>query len=304
MHAGACATKHDTFQNAPGEIMTDDPKTLVSTDWLAAHLRDPDLRILDASWHMPDAGRDPRAEYEAGHIPGARFFDIDDVSDARSDLPHMAPPVEKFMSRLRAMGVGDGHQVVVYDAAGLFSAARVWWLFRLMGQDNVAVLDGGLPKWQSEGRPLEDMPPIVRDRHMTVRRQAHLVRDVTQVSAASKLRDHEILDARSAARFRGEASEPRPGLRAGHIPGSRNVPFASLLNSDSTMKNPQELRAVFQAAGVDLSKPAITTCGSGVTAAIISLALERISKTDHSLYDGSWTEWGQFPTLPVATGDD
>ena len=281
----------------------DDPGTLVSTGWLAQHLKDPDLRVLDASWYLPDMKRDARAEYEAAHIPGARFFDIDDVSDARSDLPHMAPPVEKFMSRMRALGVGDGHQVVVYDGMGLFSAARIWWLFKLMGQDEVAVLDGGFAKWQAEGRPVEDMPPIIRDRHMTVRRQAHLVRDVTQVAAASKLRDHEILDARSPGRFRGDEAEPRAGLRAGHIPGSKNVHYRSLLNDDGTMKDANGLRAAFSAAGVDLTKPAITTCGSGVTAAIISLALERIGKTDHSLYDGSWTEWGAFPTLPVATGE-
>lgn len=282
----------------------DDPKTLVSTDWLASHMRDPDLRILDASWHMPDSGRDAKAEYIAGHIPGARFFDIDDVSDSRSDLPHMAPPIEKFMSRLRAMGVGDGHQVVVYDASGIFSAARVWWLFKLMGQNDIAVLDGGLPKWVAEGRALEDLPPIVRDRHMTVRRQAHLVKDVTQVAAASKLRDQEIIDARSPGRFRGEEPEPRPGMRGGHIPGSKNVHYSSLLNADKTMKSPEETRAIFEAAGVDLSKPAITTCGSGVTAAILSLAMARMGKDDHSLYDGSWSEWGMFPTVPVATGDN
>jgi len=284
-------------------MATDDPKTLVSTEWLAAHLKDPDLRILDGTLFMADEGRDARAEYEAAHIPGARFFDIDDISDSRSELPHMVPPVEKFMSRLRAMGVGDGHQVVVYDAKGLFSAARVWWLFRLMGQDNIAVLDGGFPKWQAEGRPTEDLPPMVRDRHMTVRRQNHLVRDVTQVSAASKLGDHEILDARAAGRFRGDAPEPRAGLRAGHVPGSRNVPYAELLNDDRTMKDPDSLRAVFAAAGVDMAKPVITSCGSGVTAAVINLALERIGKTDHALYDGSWTEWGASPTLPVATGE-
>ncbi|WGW05783.1 3-mercaptopyruvate sulfurtransferase [Tropicibacter oceani] len=282
----------------------DDPKTLVSTEWLARHLKDPDLRILDASWYMPAMGRDPKAEYDAVHIPGARFFDIDEISDARSELPHMAPTVEKFMSRMRAMGVGDGHQIVVYDGMGLFSAARVWWTFKLMGKDDVAVLDGGLPKWVAEGREVEDLPPMVRDRHMTVQRQAHLVRDVTQVSAASKLRDTEIIDARSAARFRGEAPEPREGLRSGHIPGSRNVPFDTLLNADGTMKAPDTLRAIFEGAGVDLSKPAITTCGSGVTAAILSLALQRIGKSDHSLYDGSWSEWGQFPTLPVATTED
>ncbi|HBT02312.1 MAG: 3-mercaptopyruvate sulfurtransferase [Salipiger marinus] len=282
----------------------DDPKTLVSTNWLAQHLKDPDLRVLDASWYMPGSGRDPKAEYDAAHIPGARFFDIDEISDLRSDLPHMVPPVDKFMSRMRAMGVGDGHQVVVYDGAGLFSAARVWWLFKLMGQDDVAVLDGGFPKWQAEGREVEDMPPVIRDRHMMVRRQNHLVKDVTQVSAASKLRDHEIIDARAAPRFRGEVPEPRPGLRSGHIPGARNVPFATLLAPDGTLKPPQALREVFLAAGVDLSKPAITSCGSGVTAAILNLALTRMGKSDHSLYDGSWSEWGQFPTLPVATGED
>ncbi|MEK9706013.1 MAG: 3-mercaptopyruvate sulfurtransferase [Paracoccaceae bacterium] len=283
--------------------MQDDPKTLVSTEWLHAHLKDPDLRILDGSYYLPQMGRDPRAEYDAAHIPNARFFDIDDVADHGSDLPHMVPPVEKFMSRMRAMGVGDGHQVVVYDGMGLFSAARVWWLFKLMGQNNIAVLDGGLPKWLAEGRPVEDLPPVIRDRHMTVRRQNHMVKDVTQVSAASKLGDYEIIDARSPGRFRGEEPEPRAGLRPGHIPGSKNVCFKDLLNADQTMKNPVEIRQIFESAGVDFNKPAITTCGSGVTAAVLSLGLERIGKTDHSLYDGSWSEWGMFPTVPVATGD-
>lgn len=283
--------------------VADDPKTLVSTDWLAQHIKDPDLRVLDASWYLPDAGRDAKAEYDEGHIPGARFFDIDDIADNRSELPHMAPPVEKFMSRMRAMGVGDGHQVVVYDGAGLLSAARVWWLFRLMGQNNVAVLDGGFPKWHAEGHPIEDMPPVVRDRHMTVRMQNHLVRDVTQVAAASKLKDYEVVDARGAARFRGDAPEPREGLRPGHIPGARNVPYTDLLNEDQTLKAPEETRAIFSAAGVDLTKPIITTCGSGVTAAILALALERMGHDKWSLYDGSWAEWGMFPTVPVATGD-
>ncbi|XDA97862.1 3-mercaptopyruvate sulfurtransferase [Sulfitobacter sp. LCG007] len=283
--------------------MADDPKTLVSTEWLAAHLKDPDLRVLDASFYLPDMNRDAKSEYAAAHIPGARFFDIDDISDHRSELPHMAPPVEKFMSRLRAMGVGDGHQVVVYDGAGLFSAARVWWLFRLMGQSDVAVLDGGFPKWQAEGRAVEDMAPVVRDRHMTVRVQNQLVRDVTQVASASKLGDHVIVDARSAPRFRGDAPEPRAGLRAGHIPGARNVPYSELLNDDKTMKDPGTCRAIFEAAGVDLSKPIITSCGSGVTAAILALALERMGIANWSLYDGSWAEWGMFPTVPVATGE-
>lgn len=282
--------------------MQDDPKTLVSTDWLAAHLRDPDLRILDASWYLPDAGRDPRAEYAAAHIPGARFFDIDEISDQRSALPHMAPPTEKFMSRMRSMGVGDGHQVVIYDGAGLFSAARVWWTFRLMGKTDVAVLDGGFPKWRAEGREIEDLPPVVKDRHMTVSRQNHLVKDVTQVAHSSKLREAEIIDARPAARFRGEAPEPRPGLRPGHIPGAKNVPYPTLLNPDGTMKPVTELRAVLESAGVDLSRPAITTCGSGISACIISLALERIGHRNHSLYDGSWAEWGMYDDLPVEKG--
>lgn len=288
--------------NAQSPDPTDDPKVLVSTDWLARHLKSPDLRVLDASWYLPDAGRDPKSEYAEAHIPGARFFDIDDISDHRSDLPHMAPPVEKFMSRMRAMGVGDGHQVVVYDGAGLLSAARVWWLFRLMGQKNVAVLDGGMPKWRAEGHPVTDDDPIIRDRHMTVTRQNHLVRDVTEVARAAKLRDHVIIDARAPARFAGEAPEPRQGLRAGHIPGSRNVFYRDLLNDDFTMKGPQDLRRIFVEAGVDLAKPAITTCGSGVTAAVLSLALERIGKTDVSLYDGSWSEWGMYDDLPIATG--
>ncbi|MDY6861097.1 MAG: sulfurtransferase, partial [Pseudomonadota bacterium] len=223
-------------------------------------------------------------------------------SDHRSALPHMAPPVEKFMSRMRAMGVGDGHQVVVYDGLGLFSAARVWWLFRLMGKTDIAVLDGGFPKWQAEGRPVEDLPPMVRDRHMTVQRQAGLIKDVTQVAAASKLGDYEIIDARAAERFRGEVPEPRPGLRAGHIPNSRNLPFTRLLNEDGTMKDTQAVTAEFEAAGVNLSKPAITTCGSGVTAAILNLGLERIGHRNHALYDGSWAEWGMYGDLKVAKG--
>lgn len=282
-------------------MFRDDPKTLVSTDWLAAHLHDPDLRILDASWHMADTGRDARAEYEAGHIPSARFFDIDDISDHRSDLPHMAPPVEKFMSRLRKLGVGDGHQVVVYDAAGLFSAARVWWLFKLMGKSDIAVLDGGLPKWRAEGREIEDLPPMIRDRHMTVRRQNGLVRDVTQVARAAKLNDHEIVDARSPERFAGKAPEPREGLRAGHIPGAKNLHYRTLLNDDGTLKDDAALRAAFEAAGVDTGKPIITTCGSGITAAILNLALARLGHADHALYDGSWAEWGMYDDLSVAT---
>ncbi|MBU2992553.1 3-mercaptopyruvate sulfurtransferase [Octadecabacter sp. 1_MG-2023] len=281
----------------------DDPKTLVSTEWLAAHLKDPDLRILDASWYMPADERDGRAEFDAAHIPGARFFDIDDVSDNRSELPHMVPSVEKFMSRMRQMGVGDGHQVVVYDTSGLFSAARVWWLFRLMGKMDVAVLDGGFPKWQAEGREIEDLPPVIRDRHMTVSRQNQMVKDVTQVASASKLGDYAIVDARAPERFRGDVPEPREGLRAGHIPNSRNVFFRDLLEANNTLKSPDAIEQIFKDAGVDLNKPAILSCGSGVTASILALAMERMGKTDHAVYDGSWSEWGTFDDLPIATGD-
>jgi len=281
----------------------DDPRTLVSTDWLAAHLHDPDLRIIDGSWHMEATGRDAHAEYMAAHIPGARFFEIDAIADTRSPLPHMAPQPEMFVSRLRAMGIGDGHQVVVYDNSDVRSAARVWWTFRLMGKTDVAVLDGGFTKWRAEGREVEDLPPITRDRHMTVQRQAARVRDVTQVAAAAKLGDHVIIDARGPGRFRGDEPEPRPGLRQGHIPGSKNVPMGQIYNVDGTMKSVPELRAVFEAAGVDLLRPAITTCGSGITAASLALALERLGKRDWSVYDGSWTEWGSYPDLKIETGD-
>ena len=281
---------------------TDDPKTLVSTAWLAAHIKDPDLRVIDASWYLPDMGRDPKAEYAAAHIPGARFFDIDEITDSRSNLPHMAPPPEKFVSRMRARGTGEGHSEVGYDGMGVSSAARVWCTVRLMGKTDIAVLDGGLPKWLAEGREVEDMPPVLRDRHITVSRQHHLVKDVTQVAHAAKLGEAEIIDARGAPRFRGEAPEPRPGLRSGHIPGSKNVPFSTLLNPDGTMKPLDGLRATFEGAGVNLTRPAITTCGSGVTAAVLSLALERMGHKSHSLYDGSWAEWGMYDDLAVEKG--
>jgi len=282
-------------------MFKDDPKLLVSTKWLAEHLNSPDIRIFDASWFLEEENRDGRAEFELAHIPNARFFDIDDVADHRSDLPHMAPPIEKFMSRMRSLGVGDGHQVVVYDSVGLRTAARVWWLFRLMGKEDIAVLDGGLPKWIADGYPVEDMPPIIRDRHMTVSRQAHLVKDITQVAAASKLQDYEIVDARSPERFYGREPEAREGLRAGHIPNSKNIYYADLLNADGTMKNNAKLKAIFDAAGVDLAKPVIATCGSGVTANIVTLAMSRMGHHNHSIYDGSWSEWGIPSDLKIET---
>jgi thiosulfate/3-mercaptopyruvate sulfurtransferase len=286
---------------APRDPASDDPATLVSTEWLHRRLGAPDTRVLDASWYLPDMRRDGRAEYDAAHIPGARFLDIDEVSDGRSALPHMAPPIEKFMSRMRRLGVGDGHTVVIYDGAGLFTAARIWWLFRLFGQ-RAAVLDGGFPKWRAEGRPVTAQPPVPRERHMTAERRPGLLRDVTEVSRALKLGEAQLVDARPSERFAGAVPEPRPGLRAGHVPGSRSLPFPELLAPDGTMKDAAGLRAAFEAAGVDLARPVITTCGSGVTAAILNLALARLGHEDHSLYDGSWAEWGMYDDLAVETG--
>ncbi len=283
-------------------MATSDPNLLVSVDWLAERLAAPDIRILDASLYLPGDGRNGYDEYRKAHIPGARFFDIDDIADRHSPLPHMLPPVEKFVSRVRKMGIGDGHRVIVYDQQGLFSAARVWWMFRIFGHQDVAVLDGGLPQWLAAGNPVTDDEPDPRERHFTGRRNASMVRDVTQIAGAAKLRDEQIVDARSPGRFRGDEPEPRAGLRAGHIPGARNVHYASLLNPDGTMKDVDATRALFEAAGVDLKRPIVTSCGSGVTAAILTLALHRMGHARNALYDGSWVEWGAYPDLAVETG--
>lgn len=270
----------------------------VSTQWLSEHLQSPDISMLDCSWHMPATKRVGYAEFLEARIAGAQFFDIDLISDTESNLPHMLPTPEKFSSHVRKMGVGDGKKVICYDSAGLFSAARVWWMFKVFGHADVAVLDGGLPKWRAEGHPLEDGPPFMPQKHhFTARFQTMMVRDKADMRKAL-----QVADARSPTRFRGEEIEPRPGVRAGHIPGAKNVHYATLLNPDGTLKPEAELAKTFETAGIDTSKTVVTSCGSGVTAAILSLALTVLNTKDHALYDGSWTEWGSAADTAVATG--
>lgn len=266
---------------------------LVSTAWLAQRLDAPDIVVLDGSWHMPATGRQAKTEFEASHIPGAQFFDIDAISDEKSPLPHMLPSTVRFASAVKAMGIGDGTRVVVYDTAGLFSAARVWWMFRVMGHADIVVLDGGLPKWVVEGRPVTaDATPPKFPHHFTPRANAALVRDLADMKRIVADGSEQIADARGPGRFTGTEAEPRPGLRGGHIPGSRHVHYASLLEPDGTMKPPAALREIFAAQGVDIAKPVVTSCGTGVTAAIVALALATLGRGDVAVYDGSWTEWG------------
>lgn len=280
------------------------PDALVSTEWLAAHLEAPDVRVVDGSWHMPQLKRDPRAEYDAQHIPGAVFFDIDEIADTASELPHMLPDPAKFASRMRALGLGDGVRVIVYDATGMGSAARVWWTFRAFGHEDVAVLDGGLPKWLAEGHPVDAETVYPQERHLTARRNGLLVRDVEQILANVKSQREQVLDARSAGRFAASEPEPRAGLRGGRIPGSYNLPFPELYEPETkTMKPADALQALYDSSGIDRSGPIVTSCGSGVTACILALGLYLIGKTDVAVYDGSWTEWGGREDTPIDQGD-
>lgn len=276
------------------------PESLVGTAWLAERLSSPDIRVVDATYYLPVQGKNARAEYEARHIPGAVFFDLDEIADTENPLPHMLPSPEKFSARVRKLGLGDGNKIVVYDAHGMMSAARVWWTFEVFGHQDVAVLDGGLPKWIAEGRPVEDMPPQPRERHFTARFNNLMVRDKAQVRANIASRREQLVDARSAGRFSGAEPEPWPGRRSGHIPGSLNLPYTDLLDpATKTFLPADAVRVRFRETGVDLAKPVICSCGSGVTAAVLAFALHLIGHCDVAVYDGSWAEWGLPGDTPI-----
>ncbi len=271
---------------------------LKSTEWLAGHLRDANVIAVDGSYFLPTQKRDAHAEYRAGHIPGAVFFDIEVVSDHSTDLPHMLPGPALFGEAVGALGIGNDDTVLVYDSLGLYSAARVWWTFRIFGAKTVYILDGGLPQWKAEGRPLETGDTKRTPKKFNAEMNVGAVAMLADVRMALADGSAQIVDARSAERFSGKAPEPRPGLRSGHMPGAFNLPFDRVLEK-GRLASPERIAAAFNDAGVDLDKPIITSCGSGVTAAILTLALESIGKTPQGLYDGSWSEWGSRPDVAV-----
>ena len=276
---------------------------VVSTSWLAARIGDPGLRVLDGSWYLPGSNRDPAAEYAAGHIPGALFFDLDANSDAGTSLPHMLPSAEVFAERMSALGVANSDELVIYDGSGVnLSAARVWWTFRVFGHERVAVLDGGLSKWTAEKRPLEIGVVTLPPTRYTATLNPAWIRSLSAMKANLEHGREQVVDLRSAARFAGDAPEPRPGLRSGHIPGSRNLPFTDLVGPDGTILPEAELRRRIAAAGIDLSEPIVTTCGSGTTACTLILSLELLGRRDVALYDGAWAEWGGQLDTPVERG--
>ncbi len=283
--------------------MSETSRFTVSSEWLENRLDQPGLSIVDASWYLPAQGRDAKAEYEAAHIPGAVFFDQDAVVDAGSDLPHTLPDAATFQRHVSAMGISKTDTIVVYDGPGLFSAPRVWWMFRVMGAQDVRVLDGGLDGWRAEGRVLTNEPTKIAPSVFNAALDETRVADIDAVRKAVEDGSAQIADARPARRFTGEDPEPRPGMRSGHMPGAHNVP-ASALARDGRLLAPPDLRALFEQAGIDLNRPVVTSCGSGVTAAVITLALETLGHTDNQLYDGSWSEWGGREDTQVVTGKE